>query len=349
MNIFTVRNINDRGFGSLRQAIEDANSRPGLDRIRFDPRLRGQEIILTSGDLEIRDDLDIRGGKNITINGNDVSRIFTIDDLDEFRQIEVSIERLTLTGGSSSEGGGAIANSEDLRISRSKIIGNTNTSLEATDGGGAIRNSNTGHLEIDQSIIARNQSSAFGGGITNFGGLEINDSILFGNTVKSGGGGGLDNRGSLAHVLSTIIAKNTNTAGPAGGFGNGTPDSTTVVEDSLIIGNRAVNGAGFFVNAGKVELINSGVFKNQAQNNGGGTALAVGATLEVDSSVIAFNRAEVNGGGIASLEGNITLSGSRVFGNTALTGDGGGLFNDGGLLDLEASSIFANNPNNAIG
>ena len=348
MSIFTVRNINDRGVGSLRQAIEDANARPGLDKIRFDPRLRGQEIILTSGALDIRDDLNIRGGKNITINGNNASRIFTIDNLNELSQIKVSIKRLSLTGGSSSEGGGAIANSEDLKISRSKIIGNTNTSLESTDGGGAIRNSNTGSLKIDQSIIARNQSSAFGGGITNFGEIEIHDSLLFSNEVNSGGGGGLDNRGSLAHVSSTIIAKNTNIAGPAGGFGNGTPDTTTVVEDSLIVGNQAVNGAGFFVNAGNVELINSGVFKNRAQNNGGGTALAEGATLEVDSSVLAFNRADVNGGGIASLEGNVILSGSKVFGNTALTGDGGGIFNDGGLLDLDASSIFANNPNNAI-
>lgn len=349
MSIFTVKNINDDGIGSFRHAIEQANARPGFDKIRFDPRLQGLEIILTSGGLEIIDDLDISGGRNITINGNNSSRIFTIDDLDELNQLEVSIERLTLTGGNSSEGGGAIANSEDLTISRSKIIGNENTSLEPTDGGGAIRNSNTGRLEIDQTLIANNRSSAFGGGITNFGELEVSDSILFGNEVNGGGGGGIDNRGSLAHISRTIIAKNTNTVGPAGGFGNGTPDSTTIVEDSLIIGNQAVNGAGFFVNAGNVELINSWVIRNQAQNNGGGIALAEGATLEVDNSVIAFNRAEVNGGGIASLGGDVTLTGSRVFGNTALTGNGGGIFNNDGLLNLDSSSIFANNPDNVIG
>lgn len=349
MSVFTVTNLNDDGTGSLRQAIKQANTASGLDKIRFDPRLQGLEIILTSGALEITDDLDISGGRNITINGNHSSRIFTIDDFDALNQIEVSIEQLTLTGGLSSSGGGAIANSEDLKIARSKIIGNENTSLEATDGGGAIRNSSTGRLVIDQTIIAKNRSSAFGGGITNFGELMVKDSILFGNEVNGGGGGGIDNRGSLARISRTIIAKNTNTVGPAGGFGNGTPDSTTIVEDSLIIGNRSVNGGGFFVNAGNVELINSWVIKNQAQNNGGGAALAEGATLDVDGSIVALNRAEVNGGGIANLGGSVTLKGSSILGNAALTGDGGGIFNDGGLLDLDSSLIVANNPNNVIG
>ncbi|WP_299404879.1 hypothetical protein [Acaryochloris sp. IP29b_bin.148] len=349
MSIFTVSNTNDNGSGSLRQAIEEANATPGADQIEFDPLLKGQEITLTSGELDISDDLDISGGKNITINGNHSARIFTIDDFDPTTQIEVSIDRLKLTGGSSSEGGGAINNAENLKISRSKIIDNENTSLEPTDGGGAIRNADTGRLEIDQSLIAKNQSSAFGGGITNFGELEVSDSIIFGNEVTGGGGGGIDNRGSLAHISGTIIAKNVNTVNPAGGFGNGTPDSTTIVEDSLITGNQATDGAGFFVNAGKVELIDSLVVKNQAQNNGGGAALAEGAILEIDSSLIAFNRAELNGGGLANLGGNVTLVSSKVFGNEALTGDGGGIFNDGGSLDLNSSFIVANTPNNGIG
>ncbi len=350
MNHFTVENINDQGAGSLRQAIEDANATSGVDKIHFDPRLSGQDIILTSGELEIRDSVEISGGSNlITINGNHTSRIFNVDDLDEANQIEVILDGLTLTGGSSSEGGGAIANAEDLTLSESTITNNENTSLEATDGGGAIRNSDTGRLKIDQSLIAKNQSSAFGGGITNFGELEVVDTILFGNEVTGGGGGGLDNRGSIAEITRTLIANNVNTVNPAGGFGNGTPDSTTIVRESLITGNQAVNGAGFFINAGNVELIDSLVVNNQAQNNGGGVALAENANLDVENSLIAFNRAEVNGGGIASLGGDVTLTGSRVFGNQALTGEGGGIFNDGGALDLDSSIVLANSSNDVFG
>ena len=349
MNNFTVENIRDSGSGSLRQAIEDANNTPGTDRIEFNSGLSGQEIILTNGELSISDGVEISGGaNNITINGNNASRVFTVDDFDAVNQSEVIIDGLTLTEGSSSQGGGAIANSESLTISQSNIVNNENTSLEATDGGGAIRNSDTGSLNISQSSIARNQSSAFGGGITNFGELNLEDSFLFDNEVTSGGGAGLDNRGSTANIADSLIANNTNTANPAGGLGNGTPETTTIVRDSLITGNQAVSGAGFFVNAGNVELIDSLVLNNQATENGGGIALAADANLTVDSSSIVFNNSEVNGGGIASLGGNVNLNDSQVFGNEALSGDGGGIFSEGGFLDADSSFVSANSPNDII-
>jgi len=349
MNNFTVENLNDNGSGSLRQAVEDANQTPGADKIQFNSHLDGQEIVLTSGEIEISDDLTIASDDvEITINGNLNSRIFTIDDLDAANQLDVTIDGLTLTGGSSNQGGGAIANSENLIISQSEIVDNENTSVEPTDGGGAIRNSDTGKVNINHSSIARNQSAAFGGGITNFGELNVEYSLVFDNEVTGGGGGGIDNRGSTANITGSLIANNTNSVNPAGGFGNGTADSTTIVRDSLITGNQAVNGAGFFINAGNVELFDSLVLNNQAQNNGGGAALAADANLEVNNSLIAFNNSEVNGGGIASVGGNVTLNDSQVFGNEAFTGDGGGIFNEDGLLDLNSSSIQANLPNNVV-
>lgn len=338
MNHFIVENINDDGAGSLRQAIRYANQATGFDYIQFDSKLSGQEIILTSGELEISESVEINGnGVDIAINGNNNSSIFTVDDFNPAFQSEVFIDQLTLRGGISSQGGGAIANAENLTISHSKVTNNENTSLEPTDGGGAIRNSDSGRLNIDHSLIARNQSSAFGGGITNFGELNVRNSILFGNEVAGGGGGGIDNRGNIAHITNTLIVNNTNTVGPAGGFGNGTPESTTIVRDSLLSGNQALDGAGFFVNAGNVELIDSTVLNNQAQNNGGGGAVAADANLDIDGSLIAFNSAEVNGGGIANLGGNVTITGSRVFGNEASNEDG--VFNEGGFLDVNSSFV----------
>ncbi|MDJ0897767.1 MAG: hypothetical protein QNJ55_03070 [Xenococcus sp. MO_188.B8] len=324
MATFTVDNTNDSGAGSLRQAIEEANATHGTDTIKFSSELSGQKITLTSGELLIKDSVKIRGllsADDLTISGNNTSPIFSIDDFDAENQVEVVLDRLTLTDGNSSEGGGAIANSENLTISRSKIVNNQNTSQMPTDGGGAIRNSDTGNLTIDQTLIANNQSHAFGGGITNFGELEVNYSIISHNQVTGGGGGGLDNRGRQADITGSVIAHNTNTVGPAGGFGNGTPQTKTVVKDSFIFGNQAVNGAGFFVNAGKVEIINSLVNNNQAQNNGGGAGIAVDGNLKIKNSLISSNNAEVNGGGI---------------------------FNDGGFLELVSSSVFDNTPNNVI-
>ena len=348
MNKFIVDNLNDNGAGSLRQAIVDANNTNGIDEIQFARELDGREIVLTSGELEISDSVYIRDdNSNVIINGNNASRIFTVDDFNESNQIDVVIDGLTLTGGSSSQGGGAIANSENLTIYNSNITNNENTSLEATDGGGAIRNSDTGSLNVYRSLIAENRSTAFGGGITNFGELNVKDSWIFDNEVTGGGGAGIDNRGSTADITGSFIIRNTNTANPAGGFGNGTPDSTTVVTDTVIAGNQAVDGAGFFVNAGNVEIVDSLIFNNQAQNNGGGTALAEGANLNIDNSLIIFNSAEVNGGGIANLGGSVTPTRSIVFGNEAF-GNAGGIFNQGDSLDLDSNFVIGNTPNNVV-
>ena len=324
MATFTVNNTHDSGEGSLRQAIEDANVTHGTDTIRFDPELSGQQINLTSGELQISDSVNIQGllsADDLTISGNNTSRIFLIDDFDAENQIEVVIDRLTLTDGNSSEGGGAIANSENLTISQSKIVNNENTSQELTDGGGAIRNSDTGNLTIDWTLIADNQSNAFGGGVTNFGELTVNYSNISYNQVTGGGGGGIDNRGSQADITGSFITNNTNTVGPAGGFGNGTPQTKTIVNNTLIFGNRAVNGAGFFVNAGNVEIINSLISKNQAENNGGGAGIASDGNLTLENSLISNNIAEVNGGGI---------------------------FNEGGFLNLDFSLVILNIPNDIV-
>ena len=324
MATFTVNNADDSGAGSLRDAIALANKTPGNDRIRFDSQLKGKEIVLTSGELQITDSVKIKGffdADELKISGNSNSRIFNVDDSNTQERINVVFKRLTLTDGSSDTGGGAIANSEDLQVVDSKIINNENASLEPTGGGGAIRNSDTGKLTIDRTLIADNQSSAFGGGITNFGELAVRYSRISGNQVTGGGGAGIDNRGSRADITGSFITNNTNTVGPAGGFGNGTPETTTTVKNSVIFGNKSLNGAGFFVNAGRVEITNTVVAKNQAQNNGGGAGIAAA--------------------------GNLSVKNSLIFGNSAVT-DGGGIFNEGGSLDAETSAIFSNSPNDIV-
>ena len=351
MTTFIVDNTDDHGPGSLRQAIEDANATPGTDTIRFNPDLSGQKIILTGGELRISDSVRIHGllsADDLTIIGNNTSRIFSIDDFDAENQVKVVIDKLTLTEGHSGEGGGVIANSENLTISQSKIVNNQNTSQNPTDGGGAIRNSDTGNLTIDHSLISHNLSNAFGGGITNFGELDVHHSIISHNQVTGGGGAGIDNRGSQADITGSLISYNTNTVGPAGGFGNGTSQTTTVVKNTAILGNQAVDGAGFFVNAGNVKIINSFVNNNQAQNNGGGAGVAADGNLKVKNSLISSNSAEVNGGGIANSGGSVKLIRSLVVGNEALTGNGGGILNEDGFLDLDSSLAFANTPNNVI-
>lgn len=125
---FTVTNTNDSGDGSLRQAIIAANDAPTDDIIVFNSDFSGQTITLTSGQLEITDDLfiDGLGENNLTVSGNNASRVFNIDDGNSSNLIDVEIEGLTITDGriSSDVTGGGIRNSENLTVTNSIISNN---------------------------------------------------------------------------------------------------------------------------------------------------------------------------------------------------------------------------------
>ena len=68
---YTVTNTQDYGVGSLRRALEMANNKTGVDTIVFDAALQGKTITLTSGQLQIKEGVNILGlgQKNLTISG----------------------------------------------------------------------------------------------------------------------------------------------------------------------------------------------------------------------------------------------------------------------------------------
>ena len=100
---------------SLRDAIAKANANPGTDTISFASNLDGGTISLSLGELAITDSVTIEGpgAANLTINGNQQSRIFDVNDGNDATNINVEIDGLTLTGGSA-DYGGAIYSMENL-------------------------------------------------------------------------------------------------------------------------------------------------------------------------------------------------------------------------------------------
>lgn len=104
------------GVISLREAITTANGNADADDISFAAGLSGGTINLTGGELVISGTTTITGFVSgtmppltlLTIDANDLSRIFRINNLVSGASTAVELFGLTLTDGNVGSGGGAI-------------------------------------------------------------------------------------------------------------------------------------------------------------------------------------------------------------------------------------------------
>ena len=148
VDVFADEEDGDTSAGhlSLREAIglANANSNPDtIDTIKFS--LAGQTIVLTLGELALTEDVTIDGDvdgdhkADITISGNDASRIFNISG----GNTDVTLQSLTLTDGHAVAG------------------------LGLTDGqGGAVLAYDSGLLTIIDTTIKDSNADSHGGGLS---------------------------------------------------------------------------------------------------------------------------------------------------------------------------------------
>lgn len=238
---WTVTSTADSGPGSLRDMIADAGPGDTIDLTG----LTGT-IALTSGHIFIDKNLTLSGpgADQLTISGNNASRIFWIEGA------TVTLEELTLKNGRASAGevGGAIINNGGtVTITNSTLSDNT-----AGLHGGAI--ANIGTLTVANSTLSGNQAlgggSGQGGAIFSNGPLTVVNSTLSGNTATDVGGGiytCCDNDAPLTVINSTLSG---NTATNGGGISN---NSRLTISNSLVAGNTATTTNG-------PEINNNGTF-----------------------------------------------------------------------------------------
>ncbi len=350
-----VSNTSDSGPGSLRATIGSAS--PG-DTIEFASGVTGT-ITLTSGELNITEDLEIDGpGAGVlTISGNDASTVFGIN-----KGLTASITGLTIADGSASTGGGifsdgtltvtnctisgdrgsrggGIYNDRNLTLTNCTISGNS-----ADDRGGGIYNYHYAKVTVTNCTISGNSAKNGGGGIYNYGNLTATNCTISGNSAS--GGGGIYNS-NIAKLTATNCTISDNSAGDHGG-GMSNFFAELNVSNCTISGNSASGGGGIYNKYdqgdyhGGLTITDSIVSGNSASGGGGGIYNTNYANLTVSGCTISGNSAKggTGGGGISNSDGTLTVSDSTLAGNSALAG--GGIATFGGMVTL-ANTIVAQN------
>jgi hypothetical protein len=363
---FMVANLADSGTGSLRQAILGANAHAGADQVRFAPSACDGTVVLTSGELNITDDLQINGpgADRLAVSGNDASRVFRISS-----GVAVSIDGLTVTHGRAVGQGGGILSAGTLTVSHAilsnnLVLGVSGASLGAVVdafGGGIF---NTGALTVRQSSFVHNQaigadgtpssigSSALGGAIMSAGTATapatatVSYSTFQGNQAVGGAAGIGASRAGLGGAIN-------NTAG------------TSTVSHSVFHDNQAIGGidngvpGGFGAGSGGAvnnvsrfgDAILAVSFCTLTNNRAVGGAASAGPSGQdgrggaIANYIFGGVALPVTVKAIASID-HCTILGNQAIGGAGPTGgngQGGGIADlNGGVLTVSDSLIALN-------
>jgi len=287
---FTVSSTEDTNVsGTLRATIALANSTPEADTITFDSSLANETITLSEGNLTIKNPLTIEGlgSEELTINTEGNSRVFNINKEDNEENIQVTIQDLTISGGSTNDSGGGIFNTKNLTLKNTTISGNT-----AEEGGG-IANDN-GTINLTNSTISSNSGTFLetGGSISNSDGI-IN---LTNSTISNNSDGGINNSGTIKLINSTV----------SGNSDKGIDNNGVINLTNSTISNNSDGGINN--NNGTIILTNSTI----SGNSGSGINNKFQSTLNIKNSIVAnSNEADINQGGTINTYGtNIVEDGS---------------------------------------
>ena len=304
--------MTDGGGLSLREAVAWAESG---DTITFDRSLAGATLVLTQGsDISIDRSITIDGDVNgddkadVTLSGNDTSRIFNIIT----GATDVVLQSLNLTDGltAGSYGGAVRVNSSSAALT---IIDSTIANNTAGTGGGGIYSKGT--LSVVNSTISGNHAASYGGGITMASGtaLSVVNSTITGNSVTNHGGGIM-----VANTVDLTIRDSTIVGNSAGGNTGGVrfySGTTATITNSVIAQNTGNNGA---------DIGNGGI---------GGALIAgndfFGTTVTIDTDL----GDNINGGGNPRL-GQLLDNGGTVLTFSPL--DGSPLISAGNRTFLRA-------------
>lgn len=351
MAILTVSTVENNGAGSLREAIAAARSG---DKIQFSASLANQTLTLTSGQIEVSIGknliIDGAGAANLTISGNNASRIFQLNST-SVTPTSLTVKNLTLANGYTSDQGGAITTTHQGVLAVENVVFKNNV---ADKGGGAIFSAFEGALTVTGSKFDGNKAIAAnderGAGAIAFfgpGNLTVRNSEFTNNRGINGAAINSLN-GKLIVENSKFINNDTKAAffdtgkpndflrGFGGAIYTDRANNSITIKNSIFEGNVSKGAGGavhLFADPEDVVTIENSSFQNnqaiglpggEAGKGGGISMIRDGSSAQgvfiLSNTTVANNTGYDQGGGLwvnnsQSTITNSTFSGNRIIGN----------------------------------
>lgn len=304
--VITVTNTANTGDGSLRWAVEQANSNADPDNvIIFDAAVNGQTIVLDSR-LQVTKTLLITGNgmDETVIDANGGESVFEIYNSAD----RVELQQLSLTGGGSFSGFGGAINT----YSRELVLQHVRITNSTSYQGGAIHHAPLqpgSLLEINNSEISGNTvpgmtTASSGGGIHAMlygdnSQIRIASSQIRSNCAYVGGGLSVETGGMLPIVgQSTIIEYSEINNNICAAWGGGVRVSAAgahllSIMTSSIEGNSAYFGGGIHANGGV--FVNYSLISGNVATEAGGGAYLLLSDVPPTSNGLVFNHSTISG------------------------------------------------------
>lgn len=318
------------GDCSLRAAIEEANALAGADTIT----LPAGTYTLTSGaqlpSVTSEITLDGAGSGSTIIQANASAdtatyRVFHVASTGVFTLNDVTVRHGRCNGscagggGFASIGGGLLTEGE-VTINDSTIAYNT----ASTFGGGIYHSYQYFEkLTINNSVLNNNTATLDGGAINTNGILEINASTFTNNTAFDGGAIYKLGAGAFSLTGSTFTGNSTRDDGSAIFFWVAT---NATVSDTEFVQNAAGDAGAVHSDASNPTLTRVTFDRNTAGFGGGGMANYFGSNSTVTNSTFSGNSATYGGGMYNYFASSPVLTNLTFSGNSARIA-GGGMFN----------------------
>jgi len=289
-------------------------------------------IALTTGFLYIP------SGSDITLTGNYALSVTGNTSVIDNRGT-LTLDGITISGGSSNTGGGGVRNYGTLNMLSGEISGNNATGF--WQHGGGVFNSSVFNM-YGGTISSNAVAAAIGAGVYNSGTFTMNGGTISNNNA-GWGGGGVASSGSFT-MTGGAISDNTAVMSVGGGVYN---NGTFTMHSGIISGNTAPdNGGGGVRNGDGTFILHGGTIIGNTSWSGGGVSNATPGFVYIYGGTISNNITN-NYAGIGN-HGTLTMNGGIISGNTALVSDGGGVGNSGAGANftMNGGTITNNTANN---